>query len=273
VISYPHFSIKVEFRMAYNSMSAPADQFVTTPLANSDLQAVFKDTCSQLRKVRAPKAECWTYSQKEADTVYSAESKYETKIRVVNEDSFVAAAPYADKSPTCVLNMASDRRPGGGVVKGSRAQEEDLCRRSNLYGTLAHKFYPLGPHTVLYSPKVTVIKDPKYKMIDPFRVSVVSMAALRRPALVKDRYTPEDYHTMIRKVRCILYQAALAKQEVLVLGAFGCGVFGNPPTIVATIFRKLLTTEFAGVFREVVFAVLCGKDTTNYDTFAKVFAA
>jgi uncharacterized protein (TIGR02452 family) len=42
----------------------------------------------------------------------------------------------------------------------------------------------------------------------------------------------------------------------LVLGAWGCGVFANDPKVVARAFGAELDGAFAGVFEEVVFAVL-----------------
>ena len=58
----------------------------------------------------------------------------------------------------------------------------------------------------------------------------------------------------------------------LILPAFGCGVHGNDPAMVASVFRELLTdpTKFGGRFRTVVFAIPpCRKQ--NYQTFALYF--
>ena len=65
---------------------------------------------------------------------------------------------------------------------------------------------------------------------------------------------------------------ALGNCTDLVLPAFGCGVHGNDPTMVASVFRELLTDPnyFGGRFRTVVFAVPpCRKQ--NYQAFAAFF--
>ena len=72
------------------------------------------------------------------------------RIVVSPKRTLEAAAPYrcAGKK-VCVLNFASATNPGGGVTKGSSAQEEAICRCSTLYANLKEQkawdsFY--GPH-------------------------------------------------------------------------------------------------------------------------------
>lgn len=78
--------------------------------------------------------------------------------------------------------------------------------------------------------------------------------------------TPEYAVLTYRKIRSLLLIAYRANCEVIVLSALGCGAFGNPPERIAHIFSELLQ-EFAGAFREVIFAILPGR---NYDTFSQV---
>lgn len=60
------------------------------------------------------------------------------------------------------------------------------------------------------------------------------------------------------------------------LGAMGCGAYGCPPRQVAEEMKAVLfDEEFAGWFKEVIFAVYPAGQTgqTNYDVFKKVFGA
>jgi uncharacterized protein (TIGR02452 family) len=177
---------------------------------------------------------------------------------------------------TAILNMASGRRPGGNVRNGGRSQEADIARRSNLLLALDKRFYPLRQHAVLYSPQILVFKDAEYATCDEFSCAVITCAALRHPKLINGAtYRPGQRTLMYQKVRAILDVAVLHDVSNLVLGAFGCGAFGNPPSQVAEIFRQLLIDEcYAMHFSRVGFAVLAGNphDQINLREFEKAFS-
>jgi uncharacterized protein (TIGR02452 family) len=61
---------------------------------------------------------------------------------------------------------------------------------------------------------------------------------------------------MEERVNRVLGVAALHGHEVLVLGAWGCGVFRNDPGMIAELFHQAIVGRFRGAFRRVVFAVL-----------------
>ena len=76
-----------------------------------------------------------------------------------------------------------------------------------------------------------------------------------------------------KRGRRILAAAAANEADVLVLGAFGCGAFRNPPEIVAKAYRELLP-EFDGCFERVEFAVYCTPQARgNYEAFARAMQA
>jgi len=162
-----------------------------------------------------------------------------------------------------VLNMANARRPGGGVRTGAGAQEENFHRRSDLGRFLEQQsaaFYPIPPHACLLSREVTIFRGAEaagYPVIAPFRVDVISSAAPAHPALdERGRYRHRrDRDAMWQKVELIMEAAEQSKCQALVLSAFGCGAFANPPDVVAGLFAQALCRPWSCLER-VVFCIL-----------------
>ncbi|OSS53053.1 hypothetical protein B5807_03070 [Epicoccum nigrum] len=171
--------------------------------------------------------------------------------------------------PVAVLNLASERHPGGGWQTGAMAQEEALCYRSSLYRSLRRRFYPIPSLSVIHTPSVLIIRSPTaagHKLYttpasDLPVTSVISVAALRHPHLTPDEKafaSAGQRAETKRKIRASLRVAAMNGHTKLVLGALGCGVFANPPTDVAHCFLEVLhEQEFqGGWWEDVVFAVM-----------------
>ena len=57
--------------------------------------------------------------------------------------------------------------------------------------------------------------------------------------------------------------------NIIIIGAWGCGVFGQKPGTVAEIYKDLLDTEYKNVFEKVIIAV--PEDKKNYPAFKNVF--
>lgn len=200
-------------------------------------------------------------------------NNYKTKIIVVNEDTFTVAQKMVDKlfNPL-VLNMASFFLAGGGVEKGSQAQEENLFRRSNYFQCVALNLYPIGLNEVIYTPLVIVIKDNEYNLLKrPFGVACIAVAAIKDPPLTVDKKNfknPNFTKLMEDKIRSIFQMAYEKGHDSVLLGALGCGAYHNPPELVAQIFNKV-QTEFDGCFKEIIYAIYSVKDQ-NYDIFSKI---
>ncbi|KAL2266843.1 hypothetical protein VTJ83DRAFT_4120 [Remersonia thermophila] len=90
-----------------------------------------------------------------------------------------------------VLNMASERSPGGGWLKGASAQEEALCYRSTLAASLHRELYPIQRKAGLYTRDVVIFRGSVadgHKLMIPETaiaklsvVSALSVAGIRRP--------------------------------------------------------------------------------------------
>jgi uncharacterized protein (TIGR02452 family) len=193
----------------------------------------------------------------------------QTCIQVIDADCLdVALSLLPSKStadpPPLILNMANANHAGGGFKNGALAQEESLCYRTSLSFTLKIRHYPIPEKGAIYSPRVLVIRESLQSstphalrdLRDPSKlpvVSVVSSAALCLPHLTHSTdgngqtlstYTRSSDRSLMRdKMRTILRTAASNEHRTLVLGAFGCGAFRNPPKEVARLWREVLVDE------------------------------
>jgi uncharacterized protein (TIGR02452 family) len=172
--------------------------------------------------------------------------------------------------PVAILNLASERHPGGGWENGTLAQEEALCYRSSLYRSLHRSYYPLPLLAAVYTPTCLLIRSSLTSghalLTCPPRdlpvTSIITVAALRRPEIDdQGRFFAIrwDRETTKTKIRGILRLAVLKGHTKLVLGALGCGAFGNPPEDVAQCFVEVFDEEeFSrkGWFEDVVFAIM-----------------
>lgn len=185
-----------------------------------------------------------------------------TAVTVANESSLGAArAMWLEGRRPLVLNMANGVAPGGGFLHGARAQEEYLCRNSALYATLAddpmyeaHRRrddYESSDWAIL-SPDVPVFRDDESRAIDqPWPCSFVSSAA---PVATRVGQ-PRASQLMEARIDRVLQIAAAHGYTDLVLGAWGCGAFGNDPHATADAFHAGLTGAHEGMFDQVVFAI------------------
>ncbi len=220
----------------------------------------------------------------------------------VNRDSFAAARNIASlpvlipedrqAMPVLVLNLANPVHPGGGVRKGAAAQEEDLCRKSSLLAAQespqAAAYYDynrelnsyMGSDTVMLHPQVEIIRDENGDLLpETVVVAVMTCAAPMIRSGLED-LTQQQYEDLLyRRITGMLKVAAYRGYKRLVLGAFGCGAFGNDAKLVSDLFYKALKEfNFDGMresdmFRMIYFAVLCRPENQyNYLEFARNFS-
>ena len=210
----------------------------------------------------------------------------DTKVFVEEATTLQATRELCKKyRRVALLNFANPIEPGGGIWRGANAQEESLCRVSSLYPCLANKeaseYYrrhqemrghkPVfwGTDCLLYSPDVTFFKKEvplfsqddvlQYELCDSSNwvsADVITCAAPYFPNKHTSIPHEELRNVLIERIQNILESAIDHDVEALVLGAFGCGAFHNPPMIVADAFRSvLLQSRYRNAFDEIWFAI------------------
>ena len=195
-------------------------------------------------------------------------------IIISSKRTFEAARQY---NHCAVLNFANAHTPGGGVAYGARAQEEALCRVSTLYYSLStptamEKFYiphkvcgVFGSSDILVNRDIVVFKSDDFEPITPFKCSVITCAApdfSGGTTLLGKEGMNRLYRVMAKRIDRIFKAALLSGAENIVLGAFGCGVFSNPPKMVGYIMLKK-AQEYAYRFKNIEFAIYSPGNTPN----------
>ena len=192
---------------------------------------------------------------------------------VVDMDTVSAILNFTE-GKVAALNFASYKNPGGRFMDGSSAQEECLCMESTLYPVLlAHSDYYAYNYTLLnnslYTNAAIYSEDILFKRGDvSVKCDIITCAAPNfRAAKSYHRVSPTDnYRELKSRIEFMFKVAAFHKVETLILGAWGCGVFGQDPKVVAELMQN--TLEYYPYFKKVIFAIPKGY---NYDMFKEVF--
>ena len=263
-------------------------------MEKEDLIVSFQDTFEKSNngslKQRTARAVKSNRVYKEGFVSKAKHRKESASIDVYSGTTFDIAKRYCTLGKVAVLNFANPENPGGGVQLGAMAQEECLCRSSNLYTCISDpnvfdEYYSYHrsirnyfyTDRLIYTKDVTVFKDdglvPQIlPETDWFDVDVITCAA---PYLAKRKHTNRAALLLLLKsrVRNIIEAARDNEVDYLILGAFGCGAFKNPPLVVAEAFRQIIDDQqYYKDFKHIVFAIKpTGEDCPNLRAFNNVF--
>lgn len=226
-----------------------------------------------------------------------------TIISVTNQDTVVAALELIRENSyslkpvkpenIAILDMANAKKPGGyHEDDGVKAQEEQLIRRSpsllkaleaakkfrnpndapSARGEYKQEFIPEDGCLYLSDVQFTRTRNSSPDS-DQITVATICAAAIDLYASGGQIQHSPEYETIMKnKIRAILFSAFDNQKTDLVLGAFGCGMFGNDPTRVAQFFKDVIHNEFHGVFRNIVFAIYDSSEKgDNIKPFAAIF--
>lgn len=179
---------------------------------------------------------------------------------------------HSDK--IAVLNFASFNNPGGGFIRGAMAQEEALCHASYLYNILSSmpEYYEKNTtmknrgmyrNRAIYTPNVRFFKGN-----NTVRVDVLTCAAPNKSLVYKYNNFTEEENTkaLLSRIDFISEITDKHAPEIIILGAFGCGVFRNDPNEVANMFVRAFDKS---AVKTVVFSI---PDIKNRSPFIKALA-
>lgn len=255
------------------------------------------------REVKLP----FRFEQMKEVKLYSAEqiaqlpriplsAKEPARIVLRNQDTLEAAFDFhrrrkESEKPVLVLNFANPHRPGGGIRSKPGTQEEHLCVKTTLLCSLetekAWPFYQVNldcgtqaqTDTILYSPNTVVIRNSDLSLREnPFPIAVMTVSAP-----IASRMEPEelpDLENILQKRIYGMIRTAIEEGYTrLVLGAWGCGNFGNDPELVAKLFHQVLMesnpmtgTGIVDYFEEIAMAVFDNSAEQRwYQPFARYF--
>ena len=258
-------------------------------MKTNELIDVFLDTQSRIEKDLDLKKK--TADSSRRTKLYDEGFFHEKKVKssgwnvvIWEGTSFQCAKKFSNGNDTvAVLNFANPFEPGGGVRRGASAQEECLCRCSNLFNCISqpriiegyYNYHNADKHNylfsdkIVYSPGIVVFKDDStYEILhDPFFVDVVTCAAPYNVyghdnELLKETYT--------KRLTNIFEVSAENDVDVLVLGAFGCGVFHNPPELMAETFRALIKEKYSRFFKKICFPLKRNGVSRNFEVFSQI---
>lgn len=168
----------------------------------------------------------------------------------INTDSISAAINALDLGyqNVCILNFASYKHPGGGFLGGSSAQEEALCHESILYSVLSsdklkgyYEYNNQHLNNGLYENRAVYTKDIVFERSKPYTIDVLTCAApnVYTAQRYKNITDQECFVVLKSRIEFILRILSEKAIKVAVLGAFGCGVFGNNPQDLINIYKHI----------------------------------
>lgn len=221
-----------------------------------------------------------------SDAINQMPSTHYCTIRVVNEDSYMAVKHYQKQGQkTMVLNFANAIYCGGGFLNGANAQEESLCRSSTLFASISsedakymyeYNFMNRNPKDsdyMIVSPNVEVFRDASGELMESFLTSVITAPALDlngRASVLDYTQVQETMMDRIQKVLAVAYASGI---KHMILGAWGCGAFGQDAKDIAGYFKAVLLKEkYYALFDEITFAVMDhSREKYNYQSFIDEF--
>ncbi len=186
----------------------------------------------------------------------------ENTVKTTTVQSIIERAGHGNIT---ALNFANAMYAGGAYVLGGNAQEESLCCASMLYYTIKNQkdyyrrnrlhVFPDYTDTMIFSENVPVIRNDNGELLEkPVVCNFITCPAVNR-TFAKFIFSQKKINDiMYTRIKKIIMLALEKKTDILILGAFGCGMFGNKRETVFPMFEEIIN-KYVPDSVEVIFAV------------------
>lgn len=170
---------------------------------------------------------------------------------------------YNNINNECILNFANAKHAGGGVLRGSIAQEEDICRNTLLYLELSKydNYYNTGvfkgvdnyyTNFLIFSSNVPTVND-NFELVN--KNAYITSAAPNFNFNIDTNFDLNRYELIMRnRIKNVFNIAFLNQYRNIVVGSFGCGVFKNDPKLVSQYFKDVIDL-YGGYFDKITFVI------------------
>ena len=205
-------------------------------------------------------------------------------VTVVDQDSATAVLELgrglASACDLALLDFASFVNPGGGYERGAWAQEEAICSESTLFNVLREQkaWYAANRsrsiNCELYRNRGLVVPKVRFEREGYHSYADVIVVAAPNARRARENYRIKDdalVAAMRDRIRFVLAIADELGHQKLVLGAYGCGVFGWDAEVVARLFLEELASG-THVASQVTFAIPNNRFDEHLARFEHAFA-
>ncbi len=230
---------------------------------------------SDLKAVKSPNS---SFNSNSFNSANSYSNTLAPQVSVSFEESYIIDA-ILNHPNTCALVFCSAKNPGGGVENGALAQEESVSLKSTWFNQVKNVkgFYlekgasALNSNNMLYSAKSFILTSSHGDKIEPFPVSFIGSCAPNLSGMLKQGLkpkAPDIYSALSNRIEAVLKLAESKGHKHLILGAWGCGVFGLEPKEVAKCFKEKINE---GWFKSAITFAIPGADVLKI--FEQEFSA
>lgn len=196
--------------------------------------------------------------------IFDEQPRFKTEFVKLTNDTVSALFSVERNKRVSLLNFASYKYPGGGFINGAMAQEEALCSESDLYNILSafdgsyyerHRKASYGGNG-LYTSDMIYTPDVIFERKGLVRESGVITCAAPNAGVARSRGVSEGEirSVMHERIDRILACAARQGSEIVIVGAFGCGVFRNNTAFVENEWRQLSEGKYKDIFAKIIYS-------------------